>query len=123
LNKKTRYIYFSTAKKLLERIMDTMLLSCEVLPIQILPQILSRETANLDTRKFEDIELTDLLCMLQANGVEKLQSFLTSHLEPNPRICVQQLVPNERLTVLYMRQLHCCNDQLALLAIKFPLLV
>ena len=112
----------STAAKLLERILATMLVSCEELPIQILPQILSRETAHLDTRKFEDIELTDLLCMLQANGVEKLQSFLTSPFNRNPRICVHQLVQYERLTVLYMRQLHCCNDQLALLAIKFPLL-
>jgi hypothetical protein len=100
-----------------------MLLSNEELPGQMLLQILSRETAHLDTRKFETIQLTDLLCEMRAAGVEKLQSFLTSPLNPNPRIRVQELVPNERLRVLYMRQLHCCNDQLALLTIKFPLLV
>lgn len=99
-----------------------MLLLSNKLPERLLLQILSKEMAHLDTRNFENVNLPDLMYEMRTHGVEKLKCFQTALNYSEPMIRVQQLVPNERLVILNVRQLHCCNDECAVLAIKFPLL-
>lgn len=120
---------FSAATKLLEGLLAVMLQlkdDDQELPNHVLMQILSKELAHLDTRNFEDVDLPDLMYQMRAAGVEKLKSFKThtcgSYFNHDIKIRVQDLVPNERLSALNVQQFHCGDDQLAALAIHFPLL-
>jgi hypothetical protein len=79
---------------------------------------------HLDLRPYPQFSLMDVLSDLRANGAgEKLKSIRTSTESEAPRrICVQHLVPNERLVLLQAKELMCTDEDLAIIAIKFPLI-
>jgi len=83
--------------------------------------LLSKETEHLDTRAFEHFYIRDLLADLRDKGVEQLKSLRTHPGNPGFDLNrAEHLVPNPRLVKLQMKQLICSNEDLAVLAIKFP---
>ncbi|CAB3387013.1 Hypothetical predicted protein [Cloeon dipterum] len=87
-------------------------------------KLVGRDTRHLNMKGSEPFDAEDFALDLRQKGVHQLRTLVVppwrEWVQMGYRIRACQLVPNESLVVLFMRQLHCDTKDMATFSYKFP---